>query len=152
MADNEHRTKHKNTARGILKRAHDSSVSKEDDDNPIKSILKKSKKQKLDSFTEVGPKLHSVLSAKTSSRIASQVTLVNEQKTPSKNDKATTGASPKKSPSEKKQTEANMINKETKPVINVSPSKTDPSKVSGNENKPIVQKELDKDEVLSEKP
>ena len=151
MADNEHRTKHKNTARGILKRAHDSSVSKEDDDNPIKSILKKSKKQKLDSFTEVGPKLHSVLSAKTSSRIASQVTLVNEQKTPSKNDKATTGASPKKSPSEKKQTEANMINKETKPVINVSPSKTDPSKVSGNENKPIVQKELDKDEVLSEK-
>jgi hypothetical protein len=67
---------------------HDSSVWKEDDDNPIKSILKKSKKQKLDSFTEVGPKLHSVLSAKTSSRIASQVTVVNEQKTPSKNDKA----------------------------------------------------------------
>jgi len=156
MADNDHRTKHKNTPRGILKRAHDSSMSKEDDDNPIKSILKKSKKQKLDSFTEVEPKLHSVLSAKTSSRIASQVTVVNEQKTPSKNDKATTGASPKKSPSEKKQTEANMINKETKPVINVSPSKTDPSKVSVNENKttekkPIVQKELDKDEVLSEK-
>lgn len=159
MADNDHRTKHKNTPRGILKRAHDSSMSKEDDDNPIKSILKKSKKQKaekLDSFTEVEPKLHSVLIAKTSSRIASQVTVVNEQKTPSKNDKATTGASPKKSPSEKKQTEANMINKETKHVMNVSPSKTDTSKVSENENKitskkPIVQKELDKDEVLSEK-
>lgn len=156
MADNDHRTKHKNTTRGILKRAHDSSMSKEDDDNPIKSILKKSKKQKLDSFTEAEPKLHSVLSAKTSSRIASQVTVVNEQKTPSKNDKATTGASPKKSPSEKKQTEANMINKETKPVSNVSPSKTEQLKVSGNENKitekkPIVQKELDKDEVISEK-
>lgn len=48
MAANESPTKEKSSKRTILKRSHEPTNAPEEDDNPLKAILKKSKKPKLD--------------------------------------------------------------------------------------------------------
>ena len=79
MADDDSKAKLKNSSKGILKRSHNSSNLQEDDDNPIKSILKKSKKPKLDPPLENEQKTP-VSSSKPNPRIDSQVTVVTGQK------------------------------------------------------------------------
>lgn len=79
MAANELSTKLKSSSRAILKRTNVPETVQEDDDNPMKSILKKNKKPKLDSSVEEHSKAQEP-THKSGSRIASQVTVVSDQK------------------------------------------------------------------------
>ncbi|CAG2245596.1 SAD1 [Mytilus edulis] len=96
MAANELSTKLKSSSRAILKRTHVPETVQEDDDNPMKSILKKNKKPKLDSSVEEHSKAQQEPTQKSGSRIASQVTVVSDQKLTDSSSKV------EKSPSQQK--------------------------------------------------
>ncbi|XP_052069915.1 U4/U6.U5 tri-snRNP-associated protein 2-like [Mytilus californianus] len=150
MAANDTNTKQKGSTRAILKRAHVSETVQEDDDNPIKSILKKSKKPKLDSSVEEHSKAQQEPTQKLGSRIASQVTVVSDQKLTDSTSKV------EKSPSQQRnkpildnrqQSDVNQPNR-NEDTSDVAKSGISPDKGVGSEKS---RKEVKKEISASEK-
>lgn len=149
MAANELSTKLKSSSRAILKRTHVPETVQEDDDNPMKSILKKNKKPKLDSSVEEHSKAQQEPTHKSGSRIASQVTVVTDQKLTDSSSKVEKSPSqPKNKPiSDNRQSDVNQPKRNEDP-LDVAKSGISPDKAVGSEKS---RKEVKKEITATEK-